>query len=257
MKNQLFPLLATVACAALSFNAQAVVIDDFDTNQTVGVTQPGSASSQVLESGGDILGGYRDIYVESSNATAFTFMGMNVPTFGAQVENGRYTQFSLFGASGFTFTTWDGDDNDATPDGINFTGLGGIDLTDSGAANAFGIEIFNNDQAGAPIEFTVYSSATAFSSFTFAVPEVNMTSTVADVLFTSFVAGPGALTAADFSNVGAVTMLVDGRGSSTGRDVSLNILDTRLASAVPVPGSISLLAAGFALFGFGLRRRAS
>ncbi len=151
-----------------------------------------------------VLGGYRDleiININSSNASPA------VSAFGS-VFNGQVDWSNPVNFDSQLKITWDGQDN--SPD-IDFDGLGGVDLTPTPLEEGFLLQL-TNDLAGFDIKIDVYTDAMNFSSSTININTANPGTGNPVNVFSSFVddftiAGG---TGADFSNVGAVQITLDG-----------------------------------------------
>jgi hypothetical protein len=216
-------LLGGLACLAWAEDSQALLIDDFSTDQTVvDITTTGSEYSQV--SGSGILGGERDMEVtlDSDVAIAVAITGDDL----------IYGQ--LAGSRGTALIVWDGPDDDPTldPTGLDLTGLGGIDFTDGGLDDRIIIPLVVNNLS-APITLTAYTDDGNSSTATVwltggAPPQTQLT-----VLFTNFVIAKG--TGADFTNIGAFSLFIDG-SSSPGLAVGFDL--------IPEPSTGTLLLFG-------------
>jgi uncharacterized repeat protein (TIGR01451 family) len=118
------------------------------------------------------------------------------------------------GANGIRLLSWDGNDNDATA--LAATGLGGIDLTNGGQDLGVGLTI-GADQANGAVTLRVYSSAVNFSTASAPIP-VTLGGTASDAVllrFMNFATGGG--TGADFTNVGAIEVLIEGTAAVDGQ----------------------------------------
>lgn len=207
-----FVVGAALGVAFFSFNARAAVliIDDFSTFQSA--SQPcASIGSPVGSSvaGPGILGGERDIRLDITACTIGD-LSVNVTSYFHSQDS------SVFGRS---LAAWDGGDGNGLV--LDPTGLGGVDLTQGFSQDA--IELFIEDaETNAIIRFDVYTNAGNSSQFTLSLPGG---ASFADFVipYASFVTSLGA--GADFTNVGAVTMLIDG-SARNGLDVTLTLLQT-------------------------------
>lgn len=238
--------LSAVLWAALppSRAGAALIIDNFETYQSASVfgAPLGFKSSFSSLSDGGVIGGERDIYVErtSANGGAVSAESLtDAPTFAAYA--------SSVSTRGNALYTWDGTDG-AAP--IDFTGLGGLDLTEGGAANAF-LGRSTSDH-GTDIFFTVYTDALNFSRHTLAVPALGGAFTFVDftLAFSGFTAVGGS--GADFTNVGAITMFINGQTAAL--DVAVDFVTT--GTTIPVPPSLVMGLACLALFALARRRLA-
>ena len=226
----------------LSSSAQAILtIDDFDTFSFLTVSGPpaGPMSNFASYTTAQALGGERDAMISrlSSNSGAVSM----------DISGSVASQLSYASApftSGSLFLSYDGVDGVSA---FNPTGLGGIDITQSGSNT--GIFLRSTSDLGAELTFTIYSTADFVSTVTIPIA-ADPTFTFTDYFmpFSTFTS-IGSLGGADFANVGAITLFLD--GSTPGTDVSL---ETVIASATPVPepgGRFLVAMAGFV----ALRRR--
>lgn len=216
-------------------SAGAVLIDSFATNQgplsVTPLTGPLTDGSSV--SGGGIIGGNRDLRLSTdSGPSPFS---SNAEVLGGVAQLANNTQFS----SDLLFQ-WDGLDTD--PDFVDFTGLGGIDLT-AGGDNAFEIGLVFDDLP-ASLMMTVHSMDGSSSSVTFPGTGLIFTEISIFIPYETFFGS------ADFSNVGAIELLIS--SPLNGLDISFDYVQTGLAP-VPVPGAFLLMSS--ALLAFGLIRR--
>jgi hypothetical protein len=120
------------------------------------------------------------------------------------------------GATGTWEIVWDGPDGD--PNNINFTGLGGEDLSDSGTNTNLHIVGLTNDQAFT-LRVEIYTDAANWSFVN--LPQPIQTDATVSIPVASFVTGGGA--GADATNVGAIRIFVDG-SSIPALDVSFDYI---------------------------------
>jgi hypothetical protein len=214
-----------------------VIIDDFDTYQSITVAGPpaGPASTFASQLTLEALGGERDVMLArtSSNSGAVA-----VDISGSVVSQLSYASAPF--TTGGLLLVYDGVDGSAT---LNYTGLGGLDLTQSGVNT--GILLRSVSDLGSSLTFTIYTDATRFSTATLPIL-ADPSFTFADYFtpFLSFTA-LGVNGGANFANVGAITLELD--GSTAGTDVSL---ETIAAAPTPVPepaGAFLIACAGLSL----------
>ncbi len=230
MKNQ---LIGTMAVVALATSANAVIIDDFSVDQMVMATSASTDASAV--NGAGIIGGERELIARNVVGSGALSEVVNMTTEGK-------LDFSLdVDTIGQGKIVYDGDDN---PDGSisdsspNRTGLGGIDFTADGhTALALGVCI-----ADFPFEviYRVWDMDENDSSYTLAIPGGIFADTEFLVPFSDFTGS------ADFSNIGAVKVLINPMFGNT--DLQLDYIRTD----VPTPGALALAGAAGLL---GARRR--
>lgn len=219
-------LSAAIALVAAG-RAHALVIDSFDTPQFVQRHGVGTTPSTVDLTTGTIEGGERDVLVTVTTGSGYLNADVDLSI------TGSFSHMAAGIVRGTSLLTYDGNDNDATT--LNPTGLGGIDLANGGTEGAFYVVVPFADH-GAGLVVTVYSGASNCSTLTRSIPAGLMGGDFPLALifpFADFVAG-GGCSPADFSNVGAVTLLVD--GTSLGAiDVSIDIFATGSADLGDLP----------------------
>ena len=137
-------------------------------------------------------------------------LGLNTQTLGANQL--AHSQDAT--VTGFTLLQWDGADGSPT---LNPTGLGGLDLTNSGLVSGLGIRVSMNDSP-IDITLTVYDASDptgqTFSQASLNLPGGIFSDTDFLVNFAAFTTdGPNG--PADFTNAGAVEMLIDGQIAGT------------------------------------------
>lgn len=255
MKN--LALITTSALLALaSTAASAVIIDSFTVDQiamhSIGASSPSEGFSIVTGAG--IIGGERELL---SVKTA----GANFGIVFAAAGSGNANQLSHSQSSqtsGYSLVLWDGAENLRGNDyglGADFAGEDGIDfqLTD---VDSFGL--------GLTIKLFAFTSETQYSEI---VIPIDAGIGSERVLFSSFNIGSGGLlqnqsnalflptaaatSAADFSQINAIALLIDGTATPDA-DTSLNLLETFVNPLpIPLPGTILMFLTGVA----GLRLR--
>ncbi|MCL4206106.1 MAG: DUF11 domain-containing protein [Pirellulaceae bacterium] len=177
-------------------------IDSFDvTAQTVEVSSlvPTSNSDSVAAS--EAIGGERDIFVELTAGAGDIEMKvrhLNRPILSFSADSG---------AVGRGIVTWDGPDNDA--DQLDADGLGGYDLTENGAN--LGIRLLQGaDLPGGLVTVRVYTDAGNFSTFSQSIPQTPLGTADVETIFwfAGFTVAAGS--GADFTDVGAIELEIQG-----------------------------------------------
>lgn len=204
-------LLTTLAASAA---AQPVVIDTFETDQTLLqlTFPPAGTTASNLASGPGILGTERDL---SINLTAGV---VNNRSLTAEVNSDVFSYGQDPTLTGGTMVVWDGADGNATT--LNPTGLGGVDLTGGGSQNAFLMRV-TFDDVPVPVQLTIYTNGANASRATVNLPGLIFANTEFVIPYSSFTPLLGA--GADFTNVGAVTL---GLSASNAPDFVLDFAST-------------------------------
>jgi hypothetical protein len=216
--------------------AGAVTIDGFGTGSLVFVPAASTSESQVS---GPMLGGERDETIGNASPSGGILAG---------VSGGAYS-YGALSATGSALLVWDGADGDAA---LDPTGLGGVDLTEGGTQFGFSIQIESNDFP-ALLVLTVYSTASDFSQVTVSTPG-GIPSGPAQTLGIAFASLTATGSGADFADVGAISLLIDG-SSQPQLDISLGAFSTS-AVVVPEPETFVQLSLGLAvLAGMRVSRR--
>ena len=238
MTRQISRKLSLLALAAIAFTAPtqaSVVIDNFDVTQSI--TAPPTTFGFVNGATSSIIGGQRDVTVSRSSGFAFAQFTSNlVPS---------VLLFSTdFGTSGLAVIQYDGADNSSA---FNPTGLGGVDVTESGVNKGLSIT-GGADLAGATILFELFTNATQFSTFLFVTPVDLSGTTTSFIPFTSFIG------TADPTNLGALRITLT---NPIDRDIALQLTAfTPPLATVPEPSALGLVVtAGLSGLFFTRRRR--
>jgi hypothetical protein len=199
-------------CFSASVAQAAIVIDPFTAEQYLEIFAepigPRTASDSLNPAG--VLGGERDIVLERTSNNGGGVAGDISLSF-----VGAVAYASDVATTGRALIVYDGVDADAA---INFTGLGGVDLTEGGLNDRFDVGVASD--LGSSMVITVYTDATHYSTATIPVPaDPTYTFHVSQLPFASFTpAGPGG--GAVFTSVGAITVAIDGSIAAT--DVLVN-----------------------------------
>jgi len=198
MKRMLVATACLFVALMISSSYSAVLIDSFTTAQgPVTRTAPGDIGIPIGSSaaGGGKIGGERDIRVD-------LIAGPNGNRISVVVASFNHSQDG--GITGTSLTSWDGPDGNALA--LDPTGLGGADLTAVNTQNALDVRIISAD-LNSSLKFEVFTDGSNSSVYTLALPGGALNESHV-IPFANFLANLGA--GADFSNVGAITMLVDG-----------------------------------------------
>ncbi len=220
MKTYLITATAALVFSAAQAFGATLLIDGFDADQRV-TDVPSSGfvnASQV--SGGDILGGFRDLSVMNTFAQGNDVNATELNVTGSSLSFSNINQ-----ARGRGLITYDGDDDPTT---LNTSGLGGINfLIGPDPRFVFEVEEFDRNVF---IEIDVYDtmgrrvsySETLASGFN---PNLSFSELSGDAGF-------------DFSSVGAIQFFVDSTdtiGSVDGAIRSISVV------AIPLPATALLL----------------
>jgi hypothetical protein len=206
-------LIPVLMLLAVPLTAQ-VTVDDLATSQgpisSTGPTGFGVAIS------GSALGGDRDLEVVRLSGSG---------TVTAQVSGPLLTFATVAGDTGRALFAWDGVDGAPS---INPTGLGGQDLT-AGGHDALRF-IINQGTPGLQLAVEVYSDATHTSAFAFSLPLL-ASPTEFILPYSDFISSQGSL-GADFSSVGAITLLIESLDGAGGDLELMGPINTTVAAPV-------------------------
>jgi hypothetical protein len=206
----------------------------------------GNKSASTFAPAPEAIGGERDLYVErtSPNAGAVsTDVNMSIP--------GAYSYASGPMTTGYALLVWDGVDGNGNSNSINFTGLSSADVTENGVNVGFLIR--GASDLGATVVLTVYTDANNSSKATVTLPaDPSFMFHDFFVPFSSFGIDQGA--GANFAQVGAITLLIDGRDRPA-TDVGVDLILAREIAQTPEPATIVLLGIGMISLGIAAHRR--
>ncbi len=189
--------LATAFVLVPAASAQnMVVIDDFTAAQaTISLTSPaGDGTSTSSSVAGGMVGGERDLIISLVSAG---LAGNGVSAFvGSTLFN--YSQDPSVVASGAI--QWDGADGS---DMLDPSGLGGVDLTNTGLQDAIQIDVFFDDTP-IDLDLEIFTDAGNSSTVALSVPGLIFVPTSYIVPYSALATNLGV--GADLTDVGAVTL---------------------------------------------------
>jgi hypothetical protein len=201
--------------------AAEVVIDAFsDQNQNVSYTIPASPTfphqiCSYATTASGTLGSHRDI--------CLTITGGNQDSIG-RLQVSTANQYLLMALdpsiTAIASLQWDG--TDANPS-VDPTGLGGVDLTDSGSNDGVVIRVVNSDGLAVDMTLRIYTDGSNWAEQTVTFDsQVISPNQVVDVFMTFAGFGGGAGTM-DETNVGAVELELDGT-IEAGADMTIQLV---------------------------------
>lgn len=235
-------MLLSVLIAGWSLDAKALLIDDFSVGSTNITANSGTTSVQDVESVAGVLGGEREVTVVWNGPAG------NTGDLNGRIAGDSYQHGQGPAVRGQSYLVYDGS-GDANNDPIDIaaTGLGGIDLTADGAF-AFALDLLFADLTGSnALKILVYTDENNYSELSRVISAAAPPAVRYLFPFASFVQGLGATGAADFTNVGAIVLVIEGNS-----EPALDVQIDHFATVVPEPASLVLM--GIGLSCFGMRR---
>lgn len=218
-----------------SSHARAITIDDLTKSQDISAIGAGASTSTGV-SDASIIGGARSARIEVASTA-----GPSAKTDLEIVFGNLY--YSETSSTGSAEIVWDGN---ANPSSIDYDGLGGIDLTED-SSNSLRFEVSFYD-GGSPqsnlaqATFYIYdASDPTGATYSFASSDILITASaeIYEIPFSIFTAvGAGA----DFSNVGAIRMVIDdSAGASAADDIVVSYIGTNGLCPDIIPQSASAI----------------
>ena len=234
MNKHLRLILFTALIAMLLLPAMPIFanpdieVDAFGDTQTVTQTGVGTNTGSVT---GGMLGGERDVEVEVTGTGGGNQLVYQVNAGGS----GQLAHSHGSGVLGLSTSQWDGSaDGGALT--VDYDGLGGEDLTNSGNDNAFVLVLIESD-ASVDATITVYSGDDAHcSSLTRDLPDIGVNELTRVVIFRYQDFAPACGNAASFDSVGAVVLEIDGQAAPSA-DVTIDLFTTGTVDYGDLPGS--------------------
>jgi hypothetical protein len=227
--------LTAIAFSALTIgSANALIIDDFSVSQSL--SDPGTTSGFVVGASTSIIGTEREAGVVRVTGGDPATLAFNSGASGTMsIANGT-------GGTSMSTVLWDG---------AGSAGLGGEDLTVSGAQDAFDLRVIANDFA-AQVTITVADTFGNIAELTQASP--GGIPGPASIPFLFEYADFNLLVGAfiDFASIDAIGLEVNANLNAT--DIELDFFGTT-TTEMPEPTALAIIGLGLAGIGFARRRR--
>jgi len=245
MKYLKFITVAVAFILMLGGNAQAVlIIDDFSDTQSLTASVPGITWDFAP---GSMVGGERDLRLQLISGD-----------FGSLKANPGSTGYLAFGLAPASIGTgrviWDGTDGSS---GLNFTGLGNLDLTETATQAGIEMKVISDDlPVIGGLQLDIYTNSGNWSTFLYNIPGGIPPAPSITVLapWASFAIAGGL--GADFSDVGMIRLSLGAAGVEA-LDFEVDYVKTYAPpSGVPEPATMLLFGSGLVGVYF-LRKRIS
>ena len=237
--SSVFAAIFAFSLAAQPFCAKALTIDDFKSGNHFVKAAAGETKISTVGAS-TVVGGFRTLRVEDVTAPVSQDVTLSVDQFVSPGIDGMLSHSQDVNAKGRSTIIWDGDNSNA----VDFDGLGGLDLTEDGGTK-FTVRVEQFDYPSSKtldLVITVYdaSDATGNKSSQATIPLSAIVNSTTDFFatFASFTQTPGSTAAADFTNVGAITMQIKGN-SNPAFDLAITWFGTDgKCVQVPVVGGV-------------------
>ena len=198
-------------------------IDSYDTTtQAVEASSLGPTSASSSAAAPEALGGERDLFVELTGGTGRIELLANAFAPGMLIFAADPS------AVGRRVVSWDGADGNGAS--LSPAGLGGIDVTEDGANIALRL-IMGADHSEGVATLYIYTDAANYSTASVSIPNTGTGAADVRVLvpFEEFVAAAGS--GADFTNVGAIQLEIEGLAAVDGQIDDLGMIGPTVLAA--------------------------
>jgi uncharacterized repeat protein (TIGR01451 family) len=202
--------VTVVISAAAAKGTPGPAIDTFLTNQNVDASSLGSTTVANSITAPEAIGGHRDMFAQLTSA--FGDVSLTANAFNQHLLEYNSTATG----AGQRIITWDGP-NSANPAVLNPTGLNHVDLTGGGLATGFYLAL-GADHDNGVVTMKVYKDGNNWSQASAAIPNTGGGAASQSIFipFSSFTIGGGS-GAGNFTDVGAVQLLIEGNSAVNGQ----------------------------------------